>query len=203
MSAERRRRLNPDDRRAQLLALGVASLAEQPLDALSIEQLSAKAGVSRSLLFYYFGSRQGLHHAVVLAARDALLRATTPALELPPLDRLHDTLTRLVAFVREHRGTFFALVRGSSSADSDAKALIDEARAVNAERLLAAFLELGTPDSELLRVAVRAWVSFAEETLVDGAIATELPDAELVAFLQRSATAVVAAVAPAPHPAGG
>src|ERR1700710_2071148 len=103
-SAAPRTRLTPGDRRSQLVALGVESLVELPLHSLSIEQLAAKAGVSRALLFHYFGSKQGLHREVVSVARDSMLRASEPSQGLAPLDRLHDTLTRIVRFVREHRG---------------------------------------------------------------------------------------------------
>ncbi|UUT36327.1 helix-turn-helix domain-containing protein [Microbacterium elymi] len=59
MSADRRMRLTPDQRRSQLVALGVNFLADRPLDNLTMEVLSELAGVSRALVFHYFGSRQG------------------------------------------------------------------------------------------------------------------------------------------------
>ena len=105
MENDRRTRLTPDERRAQLVALGVAFLADNPLDQLTIEDLSARAGVSRGLLFHYFGSKQGLHREVVRTARDAMLHATEPVAGLAPLDRLHDTLERIVAFVVPAAGT--------------------------------------------------------------------------------------------------
>ena len=40
MGNERRTRLSPEQRRAQLIALGVAFLADRPLDDLTIEELS-------------------------------------------------------------------------------------------------------------------------------------------------------------------
>ena len=55
MSSDRRTRLTPDQRRAQLVASGVAFLAEKPLDDLTMEVLSERVGVSRGLLFHYFG----------------------------------------------------------------------------------------------------------------------------------------------------
>ncbi len=194
MDLDRRTRLTPDERRAQLVALGVAFLVENPLDALTIEELSARAGVSRGLLFHYFGSKQGLHREVVRTARDSMLRATAPAAELPPLERLHDTLARIVAFVREHRGTFYSLVRGVASDDAEVREVVEEAREEQAERLISVFLELGTADSELLRTALRAWVSFAEELLVRSAIGSDLASEELVAYLDRSAVATADAV---------
>jgi AcrR family transcriptional regulator len=199
MQEDRRTRLTPDERRAQLVALGVAWLVEHPLDELTIEDLSAQAGVSRGLLFHYFGSRQGFHREVVRTARDSMLRATEPLPELAPLDRLRDTLTRIVQFVRDHRGTFYSLVRGVASGDAEVRQEVEQARDLQAERVIAVFLELGMPDSTLLRIALRSWVAFAEETLVESALNSEMPSDEIVSFLERSVKAVAASVDPAGH----
>jgi AcrR family transcriptional regulator len=194
MQEDRRTRLTPEERRAQLVAIGVESLAEHPLESVTIEFLSTRAGVSRGLLFHYFGSKNGLRREVVRTARDSMLRATEPSPDLPPIDRLRDTLTRIVQFVRDHRGTFYSLVRGVASGDDEVRAEVEEARALQAERVVAVFLELGLADTELLRIALRSWVAFAEEALVESALGTEMPSAEIVAFLQRSAVAVADSV---------
>ena len=188
------RRLSRDDRRAQLLASGVAFLVDQPLDALSIEVLADREGVSRALVFHYFGSRQGLHTAVVTTARDALIEASTPRSELPPRDRLDDTIARIVGFVRAHGGTFTSLVRGIASGDPVVRTLVDEARDENARRIVEVLVELGHADTELLRVAARAWVAFAEDILIALALGTERSDAEIVAFLADTARAITGSV---------
>jgi AcrR family transcriptional regulator len=167
---------------------------EHPLESLTIEYLSAQAGVSRGLLFHYFGSKKGLHGEVARTARDSMLNATAPSPELAPLERLRDTLTRIVQFVRDHRGTFYSLVRGAASGDAEVREALEQARAVQAERVIAVFRELGAADSELLRIALRSWVAFAEEALVEGALKTDMPSEEIVAFLERSARAVAASV---------
>jgi AcrR family transcriptional regulator len=194
MVTDRRTRLTPEERRAQLVSLGVASLADSPLEALTFDDLAKRAGVSRGLLSYYFGSKQGLHREVVRTARDSMLHASEPQPDLEPLDRLHDTLSRIVRFVREHRGTFFSLVRGVASGDFEVREVVEQARASQAERLLAVFLELGTPDTELLRIAMRSWVSFAEETLVESALNSDMASEQIVLFLERSARAVATSV---------
>ncbi|MCU1513207.1 MAG: TetR family transcriptional regulator [Microbacteriaceae bacterium] len=186
--------MSPERRRAELVALGVAMLANEPLEALTIESLSERAGVSRGLVIHYFGTRQGLHREVVLTARDSMLRASEPQPELAPLDRLHDTLTRIVQFVRDHRETFFSLVRGAASGDRQVRDGVEQARSLQADHLIAVFHELGLPDSDLLSIALRSWVAFAEETLVEIAINTDMPSAEIVAFLERSVKAVAASV---------
>jgi AcrR family transcriptional regulator len=192
MPADRRTRLHPEDRREQLLALGVAILADHSIEELGFERLATEAGVSRALLFHYFDSKQGLRTAVVRLARDSMLHATQPDLTLPPLDRLRDTLARLVLFVREHGGTFYSLVRGAASGDPEVKEAVDEARTVHTDRLVAVFRELGADDGELLRIALRSWVAFAEQILVDAVHGDRLPDDEVVALLESTVKAVVA-----------
>ncbi|MBC7441469.1 MAG: TetR family transcriptional regulator [Ramlibacter sp.] len=196
MAQPRRTRLEPDERRAQLIAIGVAALADRPLEALSLEDVSADAGVSRGLLSYYFGSKQGFHREVVRVAGDSMLRATQPATELPPLARLGDTLTRIVKFVRDHRGTFFSLVRGSASGDRQVREIVERARGVQTERVSTLVRELGVADSALLLIALRSWVAFTEQTLVDGALDTDMTIAEIVRFLEQSLFAVVVVVDP-------
>jgi len=193
MPSGRRSRLTPEDRRAQLIALGVKFLADHPLDELSMDELAGRAGVSRTLLFHYFDSKQGMHRAVVTTARDSLLQATTPRTDLPPRERIDDTLRRLAAFVHEYRGTFLSLVRGIASGDPSVRAVVDESRELNAQRLQEAFAELGVPDTRAVRMALRAWVSFAEEVFVSLAADDLADDAALVAFLVRTLDAAVAA----------
>lgn len=193
----RRTRLTPDERRAQLVALGVAALADRSLEAVSIEGISKQAGVSKGLFFYHFGSKQGFHREIVRAARDSMLHATEPSPDVPPGERLRSTLARTVRFAREHESTFYSLVRGTASGDAEVREVIEQARAAQAERVFVLFSELGMPDSNLLRVALRSWVAFAEQTLVDGALNTEMPDDELVAFLSNTLVAIVGAADPA------
>ncbi len=196
MADERRTRLTPDERRAQHVALGVAALAHSPLEDVTIELLGRQAGVSRALVFHYFGSKQGLHHAIVETARDSMLRATELRPELPPLDRLRDTLLRVVAFVREHPATFYSLVRGAASGSLEVRDLVDEARQAQAERAVSVFLELGEPDSRRLRIGLRAWVAMAEQELVDAALQTDIPAEAIVDLLMATARATADACAP-------
>lgn len=194
MSSDRRTRLTPDQRRAQLVASGVAFLAERSLDDLTMEILSERVGVSRGLLFHYFGSRQGLHKEVVITAAAALLAASVPRDDLPATERLTDTLLRIVGFVRDHGGTFYSLVRGVASGDPAVRAEVDRARDVTAGWVIDGFLELGAEDSHLLRVALRSWVNFAEEVLVELGLETDMPAGQIVEYLARSAYGVVGAV---------
>src|SRR3712207_9431639 len=59
-----RTRLAPEQRRTQLLDLGVRLLATRSLDELSIDLLAEEAGISRGLLYHYFGNKHAFHEAV-------------------------------------------------------------------------------------------------------------------------------------------
>ncbi|MFT4212681.1 MAG: helix-turn-helix domain-containing protein [Microbacterium sp.] len=195
MDADRRRRLTPEERRSQLVALGVGFLVDRPLDELTIEELAEQAGISRALVFHYFGSKQGLHREVVTTAAAAMLAASAPRDDLAPRERLRDTLGRIVAFVRDHRGTFFSLVRGVASGDAVVRTAVDAARDEHAERVTRVFLDLGAADTVLLRVTLRAWIALAEEVLIELALGTDRAAEEIVALLERTAQGVVDAAA--------
>lgn len=171
-------------------------MADRSLESLSIDDVAKDAGVSKGLLFYHFGSKQGFHREIVRAARDSMLHATEPAPGEAPAERLRSTLARTVRFAREHETTFYSLVRGTASGDAEVREVIEQARAAQAERVFVLLGELGIADSNLLRIALRSWVAFAEQTLVDGALNTEFPDDELVAFLTSTLVAIVGAVDP-------
>ncbi|PZR51888.1 TetR/AcrR family transcriptional regulator [Xylanimonas oleitrophica] len=192
----RRTRLSPQERRQQLLAQGVEWLADRPLESISVEDLAAAAGVSPGLVFYYFGSRQGLHQEIVRTARDAMLHATEPRPELPPLERLDDVLERFVAFVQEHDATFYSIVRGASSGDPQVRSTVQHARDVLTGHTTEILDELGIERTPLLDVAIRAWISLAEQALVDAATDEAVPTHELVGFLSRSALATIQAAHP-------
>ena len=53
-------RLPPDDRRRHLLDVSRAIVEENGVGALSMESVAARAGVSRGLVYKYFGNRTGL-----------------------------------------------------------------------------------------------------------------------------------------------
>jgi len=190
--------MSPDERRQQLVALGVAALADRPLEDVTVEDVAAQAGVSPGLVHYYFGNRQGLHSAIVRTARDAMLHATEPRPDLPPRERLRDTLDRFVDFVRDHDATFYSLVRGAASGDEQVRTTVQHARDVLAGHLRDVFEEIGVAPSPLLEVGLHAWISFAEQALAEAATDPRVAPAELAGFLERSALGVVSALHPSP-----
>ncbi len=76
-----RRRLSPDDRRNELLALGAKVFGERPYDEVRIDEIAERAGVSRALMYHYFPDKRAFFAAVVRAEGDRLFEATN----MPPV----------------------------------------------------------------------------------------------------------------------
>ena len=195
MASGTRVRLDREERRAQLVQLGLEMLSTRSLDQLAIEDIAKAAGISRGLLFHYFPSKRDFHVAVVRAAADDMLTQTEADPNLPVLDQLRHALEAFVDYVSTNPDAYVALVRGAAGADPGLRAVFEETRATIANRLLT---NLGDDPAPHLRLAVRGWVAFAEEVTlewlagatpeVDRAALVNLLDDALVALVTMSVT---------------
>src|SRR3954451_5854001 len=96
VTATTRSRLTPDERRSQLLDIGVRLLATRSLDELSIDLLAEEAGISRGLIYHYFDTLHAFREAVVRRTADDLIAQTAPPAEGDPLERLRVSVTAYV-----------------------------------------------------------------------------------------------------------
>jgi AcrR family transcriptional regulator len=192
-------RLDREERRTQLVQLGLEMLSTRSLDQLAIEDLAKAAGISRGLLFHYFPSKRDFHVAVVRAAAADMLAHTEADPSLPMLEQLRHALEAFVDYVSTNPDAYVALVRGAGGADRGLRAVFEETRATVANRLLA---NLGDDPSSRLRLAVRGWVAFAEEVTLEW-LAGATPDLDrdkLVDLLDDALlTLVQTAVVPPPR----
>ena len=171
MTTTSRVRMSPDSRREQLLELGVRLLAHRSLEELSIETLAEEAGISRGLLYHYFGNKRDFHRAVVRRAADDLLAVTAPAPEGDPLSRMVGSLGRYVDYVIENREGYLSLVRGAAGGNEDVREIYEEARAALTDRIFvssspAELEEFGIRDSPAVRLMLRGWSAMAEELVL-------------------------------------
>jgi AcrR family transcriptional regulator len=164
-------RMTPDGRREQLLALGVRLLSTRSLDELSIEMLAEEAGISRGLLYHYFGNKQDFHRAVCRRAADDLIRVTAPVQEGEPLERLAKSLDAYVDYVQANFAGYTSLVRGAASGNEDLQEIYEEARAALTDRIFdevdAGVLDVFTiEDTPAVRMMVRGWSAMTEEVVI-------------------------------------
>lgn len=83
-----RRRLTPDERRRQLLAVGAELFAAQPYEAVLMDEVATRAGVSRALLYKHFPTKRDLFAAVYRHAADGLLDAVALDPDVALLDQM-------------------------------------------------------------------------------------------------------------------
>jgi AcrR family transcriptional regulator len=167
-----RTRMSPETRREQLVALGVRLLSTRSLEELSIDVLAEEAGISRGLLYHYFGNKRDFHRAVVRSAADDLIRVTAPVHDGEPLERLARSLDAYVGYVEESYAGYVSLVRAAASGDEDLREIYEEARAALTDRIFDAagaegVLEvLRLADTAAVRLMVRGWSAMVEETVI-------------------------------------
>jgi AcrR family transcriptional regulator len=73
-------RMSGQERREQLLDVGRRLFAEKGFEAVSVEEIAAKAGVSKPVVYEHFGGKEGLYAVVVDREMTYLLVAITDAL---------------------------------------------------------------------------------------------------------------------------
>ncbi|MEO9223046.1 MAG: TetR/AcrR family transcriptional regulator [Mycobacteriaceae bacterium] len=196
MHTEKRTRLSPAARRTQLIELGVEMLTSRRLEEISVEEIADRAGISRGLLFHYFTSKQDFHLAVVTKMAETLLERTAPDGALAPLDALYASLAAFIDFVSENRDGYVSLLRGAASGDASMRAVFDETRAEMANRTLAQTPVLGIPTGPRTRMAVRGWIAFTEEVVINWLADEQLPREELVNLVSGALPALLQDAAP-------
>ncbi len=156
--------MSADARRAQLIGIGWDLLQERPIHELALDEVAAKAGISRTLLFHYFPTKADFYVAVVSAASDQLLRPPRVPDGAAPPERIRGLVEGFVRLVERHRGSYTTLVRAAGGGDQRVVDLIARTRDALVPRWLDA---AGIPDAgPLAHLVVRGWLVGMEETVL-------------------------------------
>lgn len=157
-----RLRLETDERRRQLVELGLERFGAKAYDAVSIDDIAEAAGISKGLLYHYFPTKRAFYTACVAAAAEQLLLAITSAAQpdADPLAQLDAAITAYLDYVQEHRQAYANLMINGIG-DEECRAIVDETRAKLIEELLAGMAETVSL-TPILKISLRGWVGFAE-----------------------------------------
>ena len=120
-------RLDPGQRRAQILDAANALFAERAYDEVSVEDIARAAGVSRGLVHHYLGGRKAVF--IGLLERLATLREE----QLPPpvgrsaRARLADTVSRWLDWTEANRTIWLAAIApGEDIVDPDVRRVVGD-----------------------------------------------------------------------------
>jgi len=115
-----RGRMTAAERREQLILISRGLFAERGFDGASIEEVAARAEVSKPVVYEHFGGKEGLYAVVVDREMRALLDAITGALTSSghPRELLERAAFALLDYVETSTDGFRILVRDSPVAQS-------------------------------------------------------------------------------------
>ncbi|MFF5615820.1 TetR family transcriptional regulator [Streptomyces albidoflavus] len=115
----RRTRMTGAERREQLLDIGRTLFAAKGFEGTSVEEIAAKAGVSKPVVYEHFGGKEGLYAVVVDREMRQLLDMVTSALTAGhPRELLEQAAFALLDYIEAYTDGFRILVRDSPVAQS-------------------------------------------------------------------------------------
>jgi AcrR family transcriptional regulator len=159
------RRLELDERRAQLLEVGTELFSKHSFEELSMAQIAREAGISKALLYHYFPSKEEFFKAALAEAAAELAQRTAPDETLAPLEQVRASTHAFVAWIGE-RGSAYTKLLESVGAVPELRETMTAIRDLTSARILDGLVpqKQRTPAR---RAAVRAWLWFMDGVLAD------------------------------------
>ena len=161
------RRMSPEERRDQLERVAMAVVAEQGPSELSLDELAARAGVTRNLLYHYFPrGRPDLFLAAVDRSGRELSEGWVTDAELPLAERLARNFARAIDHAAGPSDAWLVMRHSRVATDPEVRATADRHRAHVLEGM--ALNHFGTEHPPpLAALALRAFLAYAEQALDD------------------------------------
>src|SRR3954467_1552224 len=109
----RRAKIRPDEPgREKVLSAGLELFGERGYDATSIAEIGLRAGIAKSVLYHYFGSKAGLWEEVAVAQTRELIKAVAEVVpDDPDAPRLRAGVDAYLAFLVERPSAWRLLLR--------------------------------------------------------------------------------------------
>ncbi|MHB9756816.1 TetR/AcrR family transcriptional regulator [Streptomyces sp. BYX5S] len=198
--ATRRRRMEPDARRAEILAVARRRFGTTAYASVSVSDIAAEAGVARALVNHYFGDKRQLYLEVV---RQMMVIPASVSERLPRTtaeERLAVCVDRWLEVVERNRDMWLAAISMDSLGDPEVDRIMLEGDEIATDRILeAAMMTDVTEDAgrEKLRAMIRAHSamlkSASREWLERGTLTRE----DLQVILTRTVVHLLQTVFPA------
>ncbi|MGI8595050.1 MAG: TetR/AcrR family transcriptional regulator [Solirubrobacteraceae bacterium] len=158
-------RLDVDERRRRLLAIGAELFIHHSYDELSMAAVAREAGISKALLYHYFPSKQAFFEATLAETAAEILVRTSPDPSKPPLEQLSASLDAYLEWIEEHADAYHKLLE-SATGSPEVSGIIEGIRDQSAARVLDGLYPEGDP-KPAVRSAVRGWLWFIDGACLD------------------------------------
>jgi AcrR family transcriptional regulator len=192
----RRRRLEPDERRAQIMACARRLFGERHYDAVSTTELARQSGVARGLINHYFGTKRELYLEVV---RDLMF---IPEFAVEQLahgtieQRIAASIDRLLTVIERNRAMWLATIgTGGYGRDPDVEQIMQEADEIAADRMMeTAGLAGIAVGQEELRAMIRSFSGMAKAATREWLIRSALSREQVHTLLSSTLVTIVTQV---------
>jgi AcrR family transcriptional regulator len=155
-----RRRLAPDDRRQALIHSALKLFNTQPYDEVSVDDIAAEAGMSRALVYHYYGGKAGVFVSALQQMSDDVVAAVAKAGTANPDNWLTAGLRAYFDHIQANPIGVTALLRNGSPISREDRQVLDGI----SDRVLRLMLASLDPpaDSPVLKSVLRGWISMVE-----------------------------------------
>jgi AcrR family transcriptional regulator len=193
---KKRARLSQDERVALILDVSQRLFSTRAYDAIAIEDIAAEAGMSKGLLYHYFGGKRELYVAAVRHVLAQMLQFT----DLHP--DLHSSLAETLSFFERYPGLAKMVLQAGIGSDAEVESLLFAHREYQLTHI---FQSLGLSGGQpLALLGLRGWLSLLEEVCMQWVQQLDVTRDQVVRLLEDSLYAIVAATAQPPSsPASG
>lgn len=156
------------DRRQSLIDSARALFAQRPYHDVTTTEIAKQAGVAYGLIAHHFENKRGLYLAVMneLAVEIAAVQLSPPPPGATLIEQLRHALRSQITYLDGHSDSYVAFMRGELGSDADQQSAIDNLRWLGAQRILLA-LGIVEPVPPTLRMAMRGWVGYFDEMMID------------------------------------
>jgi AcrR family transcriptional regulator len=187
-----RKRLPRAEREGRMLDAAEVVFGKQGFQAASMDEIARRSGITKALLYQYFGSKEGLYEACVERGRAELFERLEEAVERSASgsDQLAAFVAGYFDFVEETRGVWWLLYGEASS--SAVNAMRRRNAELIAELFRSALEQQGRkPDKVALEVLAHNLVGAGEQVGRWWADRSDVPKKKVVAaFLELAGGAV-------------
>jgi AcrR family transcriptional regulator len=105
-------RLTAAARRTQLIEIGRAAFAKRGYEATSVEEIAARAKVSKPIVYEHFGGKEGLYAVVVDREMDYVVQRISESISSgTPRERVERAALAFLTYVKEQPDGFVVLSR--------------------------------------------------------------------------------------------
>ena len=150
-----------------------------------MEDIAARAGVSRATLYHYYPSKRDFYVAIFKRASKRVLARANPDPQQPLAEQLATGLEAHIQYFADHPFEAVAINRGALSDDPAIQAIITEELNVVGQRLIDKLVAEGRV-RDVTEIAVEGWLAFVRAACVKWVQSQKISRADLTEMCLRA-----------------